>query len=162
MSNKGIGKLIGYWIAWVLIIWLATGIIIKNVNSSKGNMVCTLNKSDSDWINIEGIYKVNYNGKYVNLVDTIETVNSDNEQWIEYYKNILEESYKLYKNLEYYNYDIKTTKNTLTSKVTINYKKIDMNKFLEIDPTGSIFIEDWKVSLEKVKLYYELIGATCE
>ncbi|MBR4633978.1 DUF1307 domain-containing protein [bacterium] len=80
---------------------------------------------------------------------------------MEYYKNALEETYKPYKNLKFYDYDIKTTKNTLTSKVTINYEKIDMNKFLEINQS-TIFIENGKVSLEKLKSYYELIGATCE
>ena len=133
----------------------------NNVNHSSGTLVCTLNNSDSDWINVKGVYTVKYSGEYVNLVDTIETINSENEQWIEYYKNALEETYKPYKNLKFYDYDIKTTKNTLTSKVTINYEKIDMNKFLEINQS-TIFIENGKVSLEKLKSYYELIGATCE
>ena len=133
----------------------------NNVNYSSGTLVCTLNNSDSDWINVKGVYTVKYSGEYVNLVDTIETINSENEQWIEYYKNALEETYKPYKNLKFYDYDIKTTKNTLTSKVTINYEKIDMNKFLEINQS-TIFIENGKVSLEKLKSYYELIGATCE
>jgi len=135
-------------------------------NNSKSNwtMVCTLNKSDSFWANIKSVYTVTYSGEIVNLVNTIETVNSDEEQWIEYYKNIVEETYKPYKNLKYYVYDIKTTKDTLTSKVTINYEKIDMNKFLEINPNAaSLFLtKDNKVSLEKLKMYYELIGATCE
>ncbi len=135
--------------------------ITNNINSSNKTLVCTLNKSDSYWINVNGIYTVNYSGKYVNLVDTIETVNSDSEEWIEYYKYILEETYKPYNKLKYYDYNIKTTKNTLTSKVTINYEKIDMNKFLEINP-NTIFIENGKVSLEKLRWYYELIGATCE
>ena len=133
----------------------------NNVNYSSGTLVCTLNNSDTDWINVKGVYTVKYSGEYVNLVDTIETINSENEQWIEYYKNALEETYKPYKNLKFYDYDIKTTKNTLTSKVTINYEKIDMNKFLEINQS-TIFIENGKVSLEKLKSYYELIGATCE
>lgn len=133
----------------------------NNVNHSSGTLVCTLNNSDSAWINVKGVYTVKYSGEYVNLVDTIETINSENEQWIEYYKNALEETYKPYKNLKFYDYDIKTTKNTLTSKVTINYEKIDMNKFLEINQS-TIFIENGKVSLEKLKSYYELIGATCE
>lgn len=134
---------------------------INNVNYSGGTLVCTLNKSDSDWINIKGIYTVIYSGKYVNLIDTVETVNSDSEEWIEYYKSMLEEAYEPYKNLKYYDYNIETTKNTLTSKVIINYEKIDINEFLEINPNIT-YIENGKVSLGKIRSYYELIGATCK
>ena len=50
----------------------------------------------------KGLYKINYNGEYVNSVDTVEIVNSDDEQVIEYYKDAVEEIYKPYKNLKYY------------------------------------------------------------
>ena len=69
----------------------------------------------------------------------------------------------IHKKIKYYDYDIKATKDTLTSKVTINYEKIDMDKFVEINPEGAaFFVKDNKISLEKLVEYYEMIGATCK
>jgi len=136
----------------------------NNVDNSNETMFCTLNKPNfMSWTSLESTYKINYNGEYVNSVDTVEIVNSDDEQIIEYYKDAVEEIYKPYKNLKYYDYDIKATKDTLTSKVTINYEKIDMDKFVEINPEGAaFFVKDNKISLEKLVEYYEMIGATCK
>lgn len=136
----------------------------NNVDNSNETMFCTLSKTNfMSWTSLESTYKINYNGEYVNSVDTVEIVNSDDEQVIEYYKDAVEELYKPYKNLKYYDYDIKATKDTLTSKVTINYEKIDMDKFVEINPEGAaFFVKDNKISLEKLVEYYEMIGATCK
>lgn len=136
----------------------------NNVDNSNETMFCTLSKTNfMSWTSLESTYKINYNGEYVNSVDTVEIVNSDDEQIIEYYKDAVEEIYKPYKNLKYYDYDIKATKDTLTSKVTINYEKIDMDKFVEINPEGAaFFVKDNKISLEKLVEYYEMIGATCK
>ena len=123
---------------------------------------CTLNLSPEDWTNVESIYKITHNWKYVDLVETIETVKSNNKEVLDYYKSIVESSYEPFKNLEYYDYKVETTNDTLVSETTINYSKIDIDKFIKINPASSNFINNGKVSLDSLKTIYGLIGAKCE
>lgn len=111
---------------------------------------------------MESIYKITHNWKYVDLVETIETVKSNNKEVLDYYKSIVESSYEPFKNLEYYDYKVETTNDTLVSETTINYSKIDINKFIKINPASSNFINNGKVSLDSLKTIYGLIGAKCE
>jgi hypothetical protein len=50
----------------------------------------------------------------------------------------------------------------IITKVTINYAKINMNKYIQLYPVASNFISDGKMPLDSVKAMYAMMGATCE
>ena len=104
-----------------------------------------------------------HDGRYVNLVETIETIESNDKEILDNIKSILENSYWPFKNLEYFDYNIEETDNMVITKVTINYAKIDMNKYIQLYPNASSFISDGKVPLDSLKALYGMMGgATCE
>jgi uncharacterized lipoprotein YehR (DUF1307 family) len=97
------------------------------------------------------------------LVETIETIESNDKEVLDDIKSVLENSYRHFKNLEYFDYNIEETDNMIITKVTINYAKINMNKYIQLYPEASKIISDGKVPLDSLKAIYEVtFGATCE
>lgn len=141
---------------------LAVGILTLTGCGSQKVTTCTLNLTPDEWTKVESVYKMTHDGKYVNLVETIETVESNDQEVLDYYKSYVEEAYEPYKDLEYYDYSIDTTSNSIVSKVTINFEKIDINKYMEINPATSSFISDGKAPLDSLRTVYGMLGATCE
>ena len=104
-----------------------------------------------------------HDGKYVNSVETIETIESNDKEILDKIKSILENSYRPFKNLEYFDYNIEETDNMLITKVTINYAKININKYIQLFPQASNFVSDGKIPLDSLKALYGMMdGATCE
>ena len=125
-------------------------------------LTCTMKGTVIEGTDIESTYKVTYTGKYVDLVESVETVKSDSQEILESYKETVEKMYSPYKDVKYYEYNIDLKDDTLTSKATINYAKIDTAKMLEINSANSTMIKDGKVAISTLKQVYENMGATCK
>lgn len=107
-------------------------------------------------------YTVTYEGDYAKVVKSVEKIISDDEDTLETYKTQLEETTKSFKDIEYYDHDIKIEGNTLTSSITINYEKIDTDKLISIDSAMKQIIKDGKVSIDTLETLYTGLGNTCE
>lgn len=107
-------------------------------------------------------YKVTHKNGIVKLVETEEKVISDNETYLNTYKETVENLYSPYKDVEHYNYEVKIDGNTLTSTTNINYEKIDTEKLIEIDSANKTLIKDGKIKLDDIKSAYESLGVSCE
>ena len=125
-------------------------------------LTCTMKGTVVEGTDINSTYKVTYKGDYVELVESTETVKSDNEQILSTYQKTVEAMYSPYKDVKYYDYKIDLKDGTLTSTATINYAKIDTDKMLEINSANSTFIKDGKVTVSAIKQIYEQMGATCK
>ena len=149
----------------LLIAVLIVTLIITGCNSKKEEtktLVCT-----SDTIVTTGVqmilnYKVTYTGDYVELIKTEEKIISDDESILEKYKTSVESLYSPYQDVEYYNYSVEISDDTLISKTEIDYLKVDTNKLIEIDSNNATFITDGKIKINDVKAMYEAVGATCK
>ena len=81
---------------------------------------------------------------------------------VEDYKKTLEEIYKPYNELDYYENNISIKDTTLNSVTIINYEKIDAKTLVEINSNfKTIMNKKNKVPVTKLKKLYEQNGAKC-
>ena len=123
---------------------------------------CTMDATLTEGTKTKNVYTVTYAGKYVKLVESVETVVSDSKETLNTFKEAVEEVYSPYKNIKYYDYDITVDGDTLTSKATIDYSKIDTDAMIKVNPAMKTYIKDGKLSVKDVKTIYEQMGAECE
>lgn len=138
-----------------------TGCSSKNSASSK-KLVCEMSGTVVEGTTVDSKYTVTYSGDYVNYVETVETVKSNDETILRTYKSTVETMYSPYDNVKYYDYDIKLAGDTLTSTTKINYAKIDTDEMIKVNSANSALIKDGKVALATIKEVYETMGATCK
>lgn len=100
----------------------------------------------------------------VNKVESIETINSSSEAILDYFDTYLTSTYEQ-ANKVYGGYNNKVTKNDdeVISKITIDYKSMDMNKYVEDNSAMKNYVNSKnELTLEGIKVAYQSIGATCE
>lgn len=151
-------KKIKYLLLVLLMIFLITG--CQSEETSK-TMVCsrTINQ---DAISMDLKYTVTYKGKYVEKVESIEKITTDDTTVLDTYKQAVETTYQPYSKIDNYSYDVKVERNTLISTVTADYTKIDYKKMLEVDTANQqIFTDDGKVKLETIESFYTKLGTNC-
>lgn len=107
-------------------------------------------------------YKVFYKNDYVTKVESVEKIISDDEDTLDTYKSTVEAFYEPYTKIKYYDVDVSIKGDTLTSKATIDYEKIDTDKLIEIDSANGSIINDGKVKVSDIKKMYAQVGAKCE
>ena len=137
-------------------------VVVTGCGKSSKNLTCTMNGEVVKGTTISSEYKVTYTGKYVDLVESKEVVDSDTKQILDAYQQTVKAMYSPYDDLKYYDYDIKLTDKQLTTTVKINYAKIDTKKFVEINPAIGKVVKDGKAELDTLKAVYERMGATCK
>lgn len=100
----------------------------------------------------------------VNKVESVETINSSSEAILDYFDTYLTSTYEQ-ANKVYGGYNNKITKNDdeVISKTTIDYKSMDMNKYVEDNSAMKNYVNSKnELTLEGIKVAYQSIGATCE
>jgi len=107
-------------------------------------------------------YNVYYKGDYVKILNSIETVTSNDSSKLDEYETAYKTIFKAYEGLEYYDNNITRTSNTVKSETTINYEKIDIDKLLSIEGEEDNVVEDGKVKLSTWINFAEKYGATCD
>lgn len=151
-------KRLKYLVVLLLGVFIVTG--CQNKEELK-TMTCT-RTINQEGVSMDLSYKVTYNGDYVEVLESTEKVTSKDTSALEEYKKSIETTYKPYANIKYYDTKVTIDGDTLTSKVTIDYSKIDYKEFVNIDSANSqMFTDDGKVKLETIESLYSQIGATC-
>lgn len=143
-----------------------TVLFLTGCGSSKdNNFVCTYSSDQSaSGYKLKSEYKVYSDGEIVNKVVTVETVESTNTSVLSYFESALKEQYKSNDN-KYggYSYNITKTDDTVISEVTIDYTKMDIEKFIEDNEAVKAYVnDDNQLTVEGVKKMYKSIGATCK
>ena len=148
----------------LLTVLLVTVLMVTGCSSSEETktLTCTRNATVTTGVRMELSYKATYKGDYVELIETEEKVISDNESVLDTYKTSIESLYSPYKDVEYYNYSVDVSGDTLTSKTRIDYSKIDTDKLIEIDSANASLIKDGKIKIDDIRTMYESAGATCK
>lgn len=125
---------------------------------------CTLSSNDVvNGYKTSATYEINHKNDLVESVKTIETVESDNEVFLSTMENTLNTTYSTMNN-NYGGYDFKVEKNgnKVTSTTTIDYNKMNIEKFISENTALKPYVKDSKLTLEGIKLLYTSIGASCE
>lgn len=126
-------------------------------------ITCNIN-INNDVLNykLDGEYKIYYKKSYVIKIEKIEKYSSSDIDVIKY----LEES----KNIELdnlnqlyggYSYKIDRNKLNLDLKTDINIKNVDIEKMLKNDYINKYYVNNEKLTLGGIKLFYESKGAKC-
>lgn len=119
--------------------------------------------NEKDKTNMHVNYKIVYDGEIVKSIKQVEKVTTSNGSFFNDYKSTVESLYSPYKSLEGYTYTIGTDDDTIVTSITMDFTKIDLDRFVEIDHNNEInYIDNGKVSLSKTKTLFENMGATCK
>ena len=155
MKNKSISVLL-----LILCIFMLTGCN----DDTKGLKLVTCERKTEQMSNLEAElnYKIYHDGTYIKKTISTEKVISTNRTTLKEYKEAYEKVFKPYKDIEYYDNEITTTSDSVTSTTIINYEKVDYKKILELEgEDGNIYEEDGRVKLDTLVNMYEKYGATC-
>ncbi len=123
---------------------------------------CTKTGEVTTGVEADLTYEVTYKGDYVEKVHTVEKLMSDSDDYLNTYKQLVEAGYEDYKDVKYYDYDVKVKDGVLTSTVDIDYSKIDTDKMIEIDSNNAALIKNGKVKIDDMRALYKQVGAVCE
>lgn len=126
---------------------------------------CTLTSDQSSsGYKIKSEYNMYYSGDIVNKVVTTETVESKNNTILAYFEKQLKTQYKSNNdNYGGYKYEITNKDGKVVSKVTIDYSKMNMTKFVKDNPAMKSYVnKSNKLTVKGVKSMYQSLGATCE
>lgn len=143
-------------------------LLVVLLTGCKGKEVKTICKSSSNQTASDYktnlVYTIYSSNDLVNRIELNEVIESKNNTVLAYYEKQLQELYKsnndLYKG---YDYKITNKDGKVTAKVTIDYSKMDMKKFVTENPAMKDFVnKDNKLLLEGAKAMYESSGATCD
>ena len=132
---------------------------------SKGEpkiLTCTLDRNITSEAKLSSVYKVSYTDRYVNSIQTIETITSDSDSMLSTYKEQFDKVYANYRKIKGYNNSIRKEDNKLISTTDIDYQTINMDELIEIDSSIASFLEDGKLKVSDIKTAYEASGATCK
>lgn len=149
-----------------LVVSLLT-VLLVGCSSKEEKVVktCTLNSDQSaSGYTLNATYKIYATNDVVTSVETEEIVISDNEQIRDYFESTLNSSYETAEETYGgYTYNIKKEDNKVISNVTIDYTKMDLEKFIDSNTTMKAYVNsDNKITLDGAKKIYEDLGATCE
>ena len=131
-------------------------------SSNEKEMECTVKTSNESY-SINSTYTIYYEGDIVNKVYSKEEIKSSDESLLKNTKSTVEATYKE-ANKQYggYNYSVKIDGDVLISEATIDYKKMDLEKYIKDTPAYSLYIDDDNnIIVDKLKQSYISMGATC-
>ena len=131
--------------------------------SNNKTLKCT-NKIETDELKYSSTYEIVYDSdKKVKEVNTKEVITSEDESYLEEAKKSSEQLYEE-NNKEYGGYDYKITinGNTLTSKCTIDYSKMNVKKYVKDNNLTNFADSNDNVLLSSLIEIYKTLGAECE
>lgn len=125
-------------------------------------------KADTD-MNSDNTYVIG--AKFVIYADSndivtkmisIQLAESNDIQQLQAVMSRTEEDHDLAKEFGGYEYEISLDGNRLTTKVTIDFTEMDMEKMVEADSSLLTYLnDDYKYTLKEYMRMYEAVGVTC-
>mgnify|MGYP001861457807 FL=1 len=108
-------------------------------------------------------FTIYYTGDYVDKVETVETVTSESEEFLDNMEEYINSTYDAM-NSTYggYSYEVIREDGSIVSNVVIDYSKMDLEQYITDQPTMSNYVENDKLLVEGIVDIYEEAGATCE
>ncbi len=148
----------------LLIIVPAILLCLTACGGKEGSVKCTLESKDAvNNYSLAATYTINYKGELVESVDTVEEIVTEEKTILDTYETTLNDTYsKMQKTYGGYDYKITKDKDKLTSKVTIDYNKMDIDQFVKDQPALKNFVKNSKLTVEGIQSMYETMGATCK
>ena len=157
-------------ILWVIAIFFLSGCEHQEEVMSNGEKVntnkmvhyhCARHGSiDDGEVNLQ--YDLYATGEVLNILQSEEKVISANEEVLDEYEEAYKKIHEHYEGLQYYDTAVIRGDTTVTSKITINYDKINISKLLEIEGAEGNIIENGVAKVEKWKEFAKQFGTKCQ
>ena len=133
------------------------------VNTSKmAHKHCTRSATAGDGVSVDLQYDLYYTGDILNILVSTEKVITASDETLTTYEEAYKKIYKNYEGLKYYDTSVVSGDTTVTSNITINYDKLDINKLLEIEGKDDNIIENGKAKVDKWISLAKKFGTKCE
>lgn len=105
---------------------------------------------------------ISYKGDFVYSIKKRNTFSNQNTDKLYKIRDSISYNDSKYDGIKYYNSNIKVNDGVLINDVFINYKKIKIEKLINIDKSNKEIVKNDYVSLDLVLSYYRNLGATCK
>ena len=126
---------------------------------------CELSSNDTvNDYSVNSTYTIYSKGNEVNKVVTKEVVTSGSKEILDTFEKSLNSTYET-TNKTYggYTFDVKKDDKSVTSTVTIDYTKMDIDKFVKDNSVLKAYVNKKnKLTTEGARKIYTAMGATCE
>ena len=131
---------------------------ITGCGNKEATIECNLNSKDpSNNYELKTDYIIHAKGDIVEYVETTETIISDKESVLNYFKEYVESTYKSM------NDSYTVDGNKLVSTTKIDYNKMNMEKFIKDNTAMKSYVnKNNQLKVEGVKKIYEQLGAVCK
>jgi len=134
----------------------------EKVNTKKmTQMYCIRNATAQNGIEVNIHYDVFYTGDKLNIVHSFEQVMSANSEYLDEYEEAYRGIHKHYEGLEYYDASVTRGDTAVTSEITINYDKLDIDKLLSIEGEENNIFENKVPKYSKWIAMAKKVGVTC-
>lgn len=111
---------------------------------------------------VELNYDIYYTGDKLNLIKSEEKVVSSKDETLDTYENAYKQIHSNYEGLEYYDTEVIRGDTTVTSTITINYDKIDIDRLIEIEGEEDNVFENKVPKVDKWLTLAKKFGTECE
>ena len=160
------------WILGIICIAILTGCTTsKEKVMSNGEAVntrkmehkhCTRSGDAGSGNKVSLNYDIYYTGEVLNLLQSEEKVISASDETLTEYENAYKKIHSYYEGLTYYDTEVIRTDTTATSKITINYDKINIKALLDIEGEEDNIIENGVAKVDKWIELSKKFGTKCE
>lgn len=130
--------------------------------SSMKHKKCTRTGNAGTGIDVSLNYDLYYTGDILNILHSEEKVVATNESDLDTYEEAYKKIYKNYEGLKYYDAKVERGDTSVTSDLTINYDKIDIDALLSIEGEEDNIIENGKAKVDKWITLAKKFGTKCE
>lgn len=135
----------------------------KDIDTSgTGKLSCTRNADAGEGIDVSLRYELQYQDGIVLNLYSEEKITTEDRSTLDEYEEAYKKIAANYKGLDYYNFNLTRTDNSVMNTIDIDYQKVDINKLLDIEGEEDNVIEDGKVKLKTWLTFAEQFGTVCE
>lgn len=134
---------------------------VINISSMK-HKKCSRTGNAGSGIDVSLNYDLYYTGDILNILHSEEKVVATNESDLDTYEEAYKKIYKNYEGLKYYDAKVERGDTSVTSDLTINYDKIDIDALLSIEGEDYNIIENGKAKVDKWITLAKKFGTKCE
>ena len=134
---------------------------VINISSMK-HKKCSRTGNAGSGIDVSLNYDLYYTGDILNILHSEEKVVATNESDLDTYEEAYKKIYKNYEGLKYYDAKVERGDTSVTSDLTINYDKIDIDALLSIEGEDHNIIEKGKAKVDKWITLAKKFGTKCE
>ncbi len=135
---------------------------IEVTNGKQVHEHCSRKGTIDDNSSAEMEYELYYTDGIINRIESTEVVTSTSEETLDTYEDAFRKIHEYYTDIDNYETKIIRTSTTVTSKMDINYDKIDIAKLIELEGEEDNIFEDGLPKVSKYKEFIKKVGITCD